>query len=560
MESMHTDFYDIQTSTEKEMLSQAKSIYDKTGYYFYLGILAVKKGKLWGFINDNGEVVIDFQFINQPIFEADGYARAYRDRHKCGLIDYKGNVIIDFKYDNVFSYAEDGFARIEKGIYWGTLDREGNEHIKPKMKFQEIKTFHDGIAPAKIETKWGLIDTEGNHISAFKYYDIQEEKNGLFYTRINTKTDGYLNRKGELVDKDKTEQSTNNNTIKVLNKYCLAYNFIPYMIDLIGKNESYKLSYLADLEFFKFCAEHTNSQNAGFKWEDILIDVVKFRDGRSAITYQFPKPEKEPGAVRGAIVFTDGGYYYITLELCQHPGRYMLAFTSSNEHVPLGLFDIEPTKDNFMYMIDHALPFIMKGITQHVFNMPEGYQKLKDLQDDPDNCINIGKQTSRANCFVQYFPIPFESSLPYEKESVIKEIYETIPDYQSVIEVNNGFTSKGYRYVYIITKIMLKPHGVKYTLILNIYYGKVSLCIQGEFEEIGMTGERDAFIFELMQREGEVTMNGDKIEGWFYDPFEENKTHSCKMNLCEQPQFDKTFPDHPLSQCRELIRITVENQ
>lgn len=55
------------------------------------------------------------------------------------------------------------------------------------MKFQDIKRFKDGIAPAKIGTKWGLIDTEGNHISDFKYYDIEDEKNGLFYTRITAK-------------------------------------------------------------------------------------------------------------------------------------------------------------------------------------------------------------------------------------------------------------------------------------------------------------------------------------------------------------------------------------
>jgi len=553
------DLYNMQTPKEKEMLQKAKETYEETGYWFSNGVLCVKKDKLWGVINSCGDLVFDFMFIDRPLFEDNGYARAYIARHKCGMIDCKGNVLIDFKYDNVFPYGEDGYARVEKGCYLGTIDREGKEHIKPRMKFQQIRTFHDGIAPAKVGTKWGLIDTEGNHISAFKYYDIEEEKDGFFYTRINTKTDGYLNRNGELVDKPEPFEESNS-TYRELNKYGLAYEFIPWMINVVGDTEEYNLGLMLDLNFFKHCAEQTNTQICGFEWDELKMDTVEFNDGRIAITYKFPKPDKEPEAVRGAIIVTDDGYYYVTLEYCSHPGRYMLAFTSTNEHVPLGMYDIEPTEENFTDMLEHTLPFVMKCNPKSVFSVPDDYQDINNAPEDPDNCLNLAKQTPRANCFVQLFPITLESSMPLEAQTVIRNLYEELSENQAIIEVNNSLTAKGYHYVYNIVKRRLEPFGVRYDLMLNVYYGNVSLCVRAMFEEAGMTGERDALIMELMRREEKVTLGEKGIEGWFYDPYDKDSTHPYKMNLAEQSQYDAAFPDHPLSQCREFVRYVIENQ
>lgn len=185
-----------ETDKEIKARAQASQKYDETGFWFYNGLLGVKAGGKWGFINDEGRLVIPCQFSDRPIFEGN-YARAYIARHCCGLIDNKGNVIIPFEYDNVKPFDEEGFAQFETGIYWGTIDRNGIKHISPKMKFQQIGCFVNGVAPAKIDTKWGLIDTKGNKITPFQYYEIENCTNNLFYARLKPRLYGYLNPFGE---------------------------------------------------------------------------------------------------------------------------------------------------------------------------------------------------------------------------------------------------------------------------------------------------------------------------------------------------------------------------
>lgn len=183
--------------TDKEIKTRinATAKYDQVGYCFSNSLLAVKSNGKWGFINDDNQLIIPFQFIEKPIFEGD-YARAYIAKHCCGLIDVRGNVIIPFEFDNVKPFDKEGYAQFEIGIYWGTIDFNGVKLISPKLKYQQIGNFVNGIAPAKIDTKWGLIDTNGNKITPFQYYEIEVCSNGVFYTRLKPKLYGYLKPDG----------------------------------------------------------------------------------------------------------------------------------------------------------------------------------------------------------------------------------------------------------------------------------------------------------------------------------------------------------------------------
>lgn len=183
--------------TDKEIKTRTKAIakYEQVGYYFYNDLLAVKLSGKWGFINDDDQFIFPCQFRDKPIFEGD-YARAYIAKHCCGLIDKNGNVIIPFEYDNVKPFDEEGYAQFEKGIYWGTIDRNGETYISPKLKFQQIGKFVNSVTPAKIDTKWGLIDNWGNKITPFQYYEIENYSNGLYYTRLKPNQYGYLRPEG----------------------------------------------------------------------------------------------------------------------------------------------------------------------------------------------------------------------------------------------------------------------------------------------------------------------------------------------------------------------------
>jgi hypothetical protein len=81
-------------SMEEEGKVIVPSIYDY-GYNFRGGLAAVKKDEKWGYVNKEGEVVIDFIFDSAHLFDpSTGYAMAEIDDEMV-YIDYEGNIIVD---------------------------------------------------------------------------------------------------------------------------------------------------------------------------------------------------------------------------------------------------------------------------------------------------------------------------------------------------------------------------------------------------------------------------------------------------------------------------------
>lgn len=195
----------LKAETPKEVLARiaAANNYMSVDYRFYGGLLNVKDGRGWGCIDSDGNKVIPCRYKDKILFDDNGYACVNTGRHQYGLIDRRGVEWISCRYDNVSGFDDDGFARYEKGIYWGTIDEKGNDRILPKMKFQQIGPFQGGRAVAKIDTKWGLIDPDGNHLTEFKYYEIDPWADGLYRVRIKPKLYNFLRPDGShLFEKD----------------------------------------------------------------------------------------------------------------------------------------------------------------------------------------------------------------------------------------------------------------------------------------------------------------------------------------------------------------------
>lgn len=188
----------LREETQKEIKCRkdAQNKYSYVGSRFYDGLLNVKDGWGWGCIDENGRQVIPCRYKDQILFSDNGYARVNMGRHQYGLIDRKGFEWIPCQYDNAEEFDDEGYARFEKGIYWGTVGEDGRIRIQPRMKFQQIEPFIDGVAVAKIETKWGLIDPDGNHLTEFKYYEISPLADGLYRVRIKPKLYNFLKPDG----------------------------------------------------------------------------------------------------------------------------------------------------------------------------------------------------------------------------------------------------------------------------------------------------------------------------------------------------------------------------
>ena len=159
-----------------------------------------------------------------------------------------------------------------------------------------------------------------------------------------------------------------------------------------------------------------------------------------------------------------------------------------------------------------------------------------------------------------------KNALDYKnKEELIKRIESSIgsDSDDAIIEVENGKTIDGYDYIYYIIK-NAKPEGMleyklSYYLRLHLFYKGEIVQVEGLFEEINMTGAREALASVLAEKCGIVTITDSGLEGWF-EPFNVEKNTKIKRNVGERRGFDALVPYNPLSQARELLLSIIEHK
>jgi len=189
--------------------------------------------------------------------------------------------------------------------------------------------------------------------------------------------------------------------------------------------------------------------------------------------------------------------------------------------------------------------------------IPDDFQKMNSMPEDPENSVVYGKQTSSADCFVIIFPINPANAMPFDNErEVISGIHNSLAEDQGLIEVKAGVTRQNNKFIYSIVKTKLNPSGMQYTLVMHLDYGVDVLNVQAYFSEIGMTGQRDNTILNKLISEGVIVM--PDMSKWMQDPYDANYTKGIRMNLSENEQYDNAFPNHPLSEIRKLINSIVK--
>ncbi len=182
-------------------------------------------------------------------------------------------------------------------------------------------------------------------------------------------------------------------------------------------------------------------------------------------------------------------------------------------------------------------------------SIPEYYQKVDSMPDDPEGSVPYMVQTGNAMCFALIFPVDESKSLPRTKESLISGIRQFLGENQGLIQVEAAED-----YVYSIVKTLREPSGVQYILTYQRFFPEFVLNIQAFFEEIGTTGIRDSVGYEMCRRQNLVGTEEDPFAGWAKDPYDESIRDGALMNLSEREEFDEQFPGFPLSMCREFVR------
>ncbi len=193
--------------------------------------------------------------------------------------------------------------------------------------------------------------------------------------------------------------------------------------------------------------------------------------------------------------------------------------------------------------------------------LPERFRQLKSLHEDPPMSVPYGYVSEGTESFLFVSPVEKRDAMPFhDPETVIDGIRRELGEDQGIIEVVNGITREQRRYIYSVVKTLKRMQGVQYNLTMHLERADDVLQVQGFFSEANVAGARDALVFALLEKQGEIRVRDSIPEGWVSDPYDPWYTRGIRMNRSEQERFDVLFPAHPLSELRKFVKeIIVDN-
>lgn len=195
--------------------------------------------RMWGFINEKGETVIEPTYKEVLEFSNDGLAMVFNgsrwmiiDKQNQelktevetfspvsyfgfgkrgfvngfvviiqsklqGAMDVNGKLVHPFKY-NFISDFENGFASAKIGKKFFILDKSGNSQEVSDVI--DLKGFSEGLAPFRAKDKlFGFMDPTGKIVIPAQYKTVGYFSNGLAWVKTEEGTVGYVDKSGKFV-------------------------------------------------------------------------------------------------------------------------------------------------------------------------------------------------------------------------------------------------------------------------------------------------------------------------------------------------------------------------
>lgn len=140
---------------------------------FINGKAAVKNGGTWRIIDKSGKDVCDKKFDDVKLLGSGEYAfngimiAAYAGKY--GIYDESGKSKCDFTAKDMDICMGGKIAYMDSTGKWGFIDNDGKIVIEPK--FDEAKSFSNGLAAVKLGDNWGFINERGELVIDYKYSD-----------------------------------------------------------------------------------------------------------------------------------------------------------------------------------------------------------------------------------------------------------------------------------------------------------------------------------------------------------------------------------------------------
>ena len=162
--------------------------------------------KQYSFIKSDGSAlsteISDFRLVEIFGFGVKGFNDgmvAIKVGEKWGFLDSEGRIAVRTKYDDVSEFYE-GYAAAKMGDQFYIIDKSGAETKVESDQTKDVKHFSDGLAPYYTKDKRaGFVDTKGSIIIPARYQTVGYFIDGVAWAKTNENKVGYINKKGEWI-------------------------------------------------------------------------------------------------------------------------------------------------------------------------------------------------------------------------------------------------------------------------------------------------------------------------------------------------------------------------
>ena len=177
----------------------SNTIYDYIAV-FSEGFAVVEKSGKYGYINTNGEEVIECKYDFVSKF-SEGFAVVEKSG-KYGYINTNGEEVIECKYDDASNFSK-GLASVNLNSKWSVINVNGEKVVDFKNSYKSLVVLSDNfIAISNEEYQIGFIDFNEKVIVKCKYDSFMPCGDGLYSVTLEDKI-GLINSKGEEIVKCK---------------------------------------------------------------------------------------------------------------------------------------------------------------------------------------------------------------------------------------------------------------------------------------------------------------------------------------------------------------------
>lgn len=172
------------TNNSFKVLKDVEKIWD----FNDKGITYAKQGRSIGFINKNGEWIVEPEYKEVRPFKS-GLAPVYYKRD-WGYINLNGEMVIEAKYKDAESFSEGGLAPVTDSGEWGFINTKGELEIPMKYGITAVgfgsfgfgssepdpKGFVDGLARVKTDKGWTYLKENGDVLGGQWYENVEPFK------------------------------------------------------------------------------------------------------------------------------------------------------------------------------------------------------------------------------------------------------------------------------------------------------------------------------------------------------------------------------------------------